>query len=123
MASSTIIKLMALIMAMEVLMLGGGGGSKMVSVSGQEEECGNLVGLGVLLGCQSFIEKDKPMVAPSAECCGAINSIGMNCTCKIITKEIEKIISMEKLVIVAATCGQPLPKGTQCGSYKVPPMA
>ncbi|XVF47293.1 hypothetical protein PTKIN_Ptkin03bG0098300 [Pterospermum kingtungense] len=106
----------ALIMVMEALITGG-----ISQVSGQEE-CGNLVGLGVLLGCQDFIVKDKPKVAPSARCCEAINSIGMNCTCKLITKEIEQTISMEKLLYVAQACGQPLPPGTQCGSYKVPPV-
>ncbi|XP_022731873.1 uncharacterized protein LOC111286255 [Durio zibethinus] len=113
MASWTI-RCMALIMVIEVLILGGRS-----QVSGQEE-CGNLVGLGVLFGCQNFIEKEKPKVAPSADCCKALKSIGMECTCKLITKEIEQIISMEKLVYVAGACGQPIPQGTYCGSYKVP---
>ncbi|XVF04802.1 hypothetical protein REPUB_Repub05bG0116900 [Reevesia pubescens] len=112
MASSTI-RCMALIMVIEVLIMG-----ESSQVSGQGE-CGNLEGLGVLFGCLNFIEKDKPKVAPSTECCGAVNSIGMNCTCKLITKEIEQIISMEKLVYVAAACGHPLPPGTQCGSKTV----
>ena len=112
MASSTI-RWMALIMVIEVLILEGSS-----QVSGHEE-CGNLVGLGVLFGCLNFIEKDKPKVAASAECCGALKSIGMKCTCKLITKEIEQTISMEKLVYVAGACGQPLSQGTQCGSKTV----
>ncbi|KAJ6670766.1 BIFUNCTIONAL INHIBITOR/LIPID-TRANSFER PROTEIN/SEED STORAGE 2S ALBUMIN SUPERFAMILY PROTEIN [Salix viminalis] len=32
-----------------------------------------------------------------------------------------KVISMEKVVYVARTCGLPVPPGTVCGSYTVPP--
>ncbi|XVE59939.1 hypothetical protein DITRI_Ditri05aG0086700 [Diplodiscus trichospermus] len=120
MASCTM-RWMGLIMVIEMMLVLGLWGSRSL-VSGNEE-CGNLVGLGVLLGCQNFIQKDEPKVAPSAECCSAVKSIGMKCTCELITKEIEQTISVEKLIYVAASCGQPLPRGTQCGSYKVPAVA
>ncbi|EOY32805.1 Bifunctional inhibitor/lipid-transfer protein/seed storage 2S albumin superfamily protein, putative [Theobroma cacao] len=75
--------------------------------------------MGAFFGYLNFIEKDKPRVAASAECYGALNSIGMKCTCKLITKEIEQTISMEKLIYVAGACGQQLPQRTQCGSMTV----
>lgn len=82
----------------------------------QQQPCGSVDGLAVLLGCQNFLLKDGPKVPPSGDCCKAVEEIGMNCTCKIITKDIEAILSMEKLVFVAQSCGQPLAPGTQCGS-------
>lgn len=94
-----------------ILVLGGGN-----QASAELKECNNLEGLGVLIGCQMFIEKEGEKVAPSADCCQLVNEIGMPCTCKLVTKEIEDTISMEKLIFVAQSCGQPLQKGTNCGS-------
>ncbi|KAJ0021656.1 hypothetical protein Pint_30932 [Pistacia integerrima] len=65
----------------------------------QQRPCGSVDGLAVLLGCQNFLLKDGPKVPPSGDCCKAVEEIGMNCTCKIITKDIEAILSMEKLAI------------------------
>ncbi|KAL5764649.1 hypothetical protein ACOSQ2_017243 [Xanthoceras sorbifolium] len=103
-----------------ILILGGSG---QITAARQpdENECRNGEGLGVLFGCLKFIKKEGPKVEPSSDCCKGVKEIGMTCTCSIITKEIEDIISMEKLLFVAHSCGNSLQPGTTCGSYMVPP--
>lgn len=69
---------------------------------------------GVLFGCLKFIEKDKPKVVPLAQCCGG-SQVNWD-DASLSLRKLRKPLGMEKLVYVAAACGQPLPPGTQCGS-------
>ncbi|EEF48944.1 uncharacterized protein LOC8274340 [Ricinus communis] len=71
--------------------------------------------------CSKFVQKPGPKIHPSEACCKAVKSVDMLCICKHITKEVENIISTEKVVYVARTCGLTLKPGTKCGSYTVPP--
>ncbi|KAI9117789.1 hypothetical protein K1719_011204 [Acacia pycnantha] len=85
-------------------------------------ECGGTPISELMAKCQQYIMPPGPKTQPSAECCSAIKDADMPCLCKHVTKEIEKIVSMDKVVYVCRTCGKDLPAGTQCGSYKVPPL-
>ncbi|KAF5750145.1 hypothetical protein HS088_TW03G00477 [Tripterygium wilfordii] len=78
-------------------------------------------GLGILLGCQDSIVKDKPPIPPSSLCCQAVQYVGMYCPCKLMNNEGMDHLSPEKLVSAGNACGKPLLPGTKCGSYTVPP--
>lgn len=112
--TSLLFKFQSLGLAILLLLLGCMGVTD--NVPSEEDDCGDLRGLGVLLGCLNFIRKDRSQLPPSPECCNYIKQFTMKCTCQIITKEIEETISMEKLVYVAKSCGYPLSPGTKCGS-------
>ncbi|KAJ6691953.1 LIPID TRANSFER PROTEIN [Salix purpurea] len=74
--------------------------------------------------CSRFVRVPGPKVPPSAACCKvaqAVTVADVPCFCKLITPAVQKVISMEKVVYVARTCGLPVPPGTVCGSYTVPP--
>ncbi|KAD7624142.1 hypothetical protein FH972_027325 [Carpinus fangiana] len=79
-------------------------------------ECQPIDDTYILIGCSASLEKDKPQAAPTPLCCKAIRFVGMPCVYNAIRKEIEELYSMEKLVYIAAYCGDPLEPGTHCGS-------
>ncbi|XP_006470720.2 uncharacterized protein LOC102607411 [Citrus sinensis] len=108
---------LAIVAAAGIILVGGKN-----QALAQQDDCGNLSGLGVLVGCQDFIVKEGPKVSPNALCCNAVKEIGMPCTCKLVTKQIEELLSMEKLAFVAQFCGRPIAPGTKCGSYTAPPV-
>ncbi|GMH15729.1 hypothetical protein Nepgr_017570 [Nepenthes gracilis] len=66
--------------------------------------------------CARYVQKTGPSEPPSTECCNAINATDMPCVCSHVTKEVEQMISMEKVVYCAATCGKPFPHGSKCGN-------
>ncbi|XP_045821965.1 uncharacterized protein LOC123914843 [Trifolium pratense] len=73
--------------------------------------------------CSKFVQKTGPPIPPSPGCCAAIRSFDIPCACKLITKEVEKFVSVPKTIAVARSCGLKLPAGMQCGSVRVPPKA
>ncbi|KAJ0980890.1 hypothetical protein J5N97_009145 [Dioscorea zingiberensis] len=73
--------------------------------------------------CKKFVEIPGPPTDPSNECCDAVKKADLPCICKHVPQEIMKFISMEKVSFVARSCGTPLPHGTKCGGYTVPPKA
>ncbi|XAR54419.1 hypothetical protein NMG60_11029535 [Bertholletia excelsa] len=90
-----------------------------ISSRGARGQCqGDLPGL--MAECPRYVGKAGPEVVPSRECCNVVRSVDVECACQYITKEVEQIISMEKVVFVAKSCGKPLPHGSKCGSYTVP---
>ncbi|TVU45518.1 hypothetical protein EJB05_05027 [Eragrostis curvula] len=71
--------------------------------------------------CKQFVMfPENPKIAPSDGCCGVVQKLGdYKCLCKKVTKELEKIVCMEKVVYVAGYCKRPMKPGP-CGSYTVP---
>ncbi|XP_058107151.1 uncharacterized protein LOC131250827 [Magnolia sinica] len=69
--------------------------------------------------CSDYVKKSGPPVPPSQECCVVVRRVDLPCVCKYVTKEVEKIISMEKVVYIAKYCKRPLKPGTKCESYIV----
>ncbi|XP_008776640.1 uncharacterized protein LOC103696715 [Phoenix dactylifera] len=70
--------------------------------------------------CKEYVGKSGPLVPPSVQCCSVVKSADIPCICKYVTPEVEKVISMEKVVYVAKQCSRPLKHGSKCGSYTVP---
>ncbi|XP_011032284.1 PREDICTED: uncharacterized protein LOC105131148 [Populus euphratica] len=74
--------------------------------------------------CSPFVRIPGPRVLPSDACCQAAKQVTVGdlpCVCKLVTPALQKVISMDKALFVARTCGLTVPPGTVCGSYTVPP--
>jgi hypothetical protein len=74
---------------------------------------------GLITQCATFVQKNLPKKIPSSGCCEVIRSVDIPCVCQHITKDIERMIDMEKVVFVAQSCNRPLAHGTKCGSKKL----
>ncbi|KAL9247744.1 hypothetical protein vseg_021144 [Gypsophila vaccaria] len=70
--------------------------------------------------CAKFVLKAGKQTPPSSACCDVVKKADVPCLCKFVTKDIEKIVSAQKAVFVAQTCGVVLQHGSKCGSYKIP---
>ncbi|KAL2329192.1 hypothetical protein Fmac_022619 [Flemingia macrophylla] len=88
-------------------------------VSGQ---CGGSV-TDIISECSQFVQKTGPVVRPSPGCCVELRKLDVPCACKLVTKEVENLVSISKVFFVARSCGLNLPPGMQCGVVKVPPKA
>lgn len=66
--------------------------------------------------CQKYVKKSGPKMTPSPGCCAAVKPVDVPCACAYVTKDIEAMVSMEKVVFVARSCGVKLTPGTKCGS-------
>jgi hypothetical protein len=86
-------------------------------VAGQTCQLGDLQGL--ITQCAVYVKKNVPKMQPSPECCSVVQKVDISCACQKITKEIEQMVDMEKVVFVARSCGKPLAPGTKCGSKKL----
>ncbi|KAK8655163.1 hypothetical protein V6N13_107753 [Hibiscus sabdariffa] len=73
--------------------------------------------------CSQYVKIPGPEVQPSMDCCDVVKSLDVPCICKFVTPELQKLISMEKVVFVGRSCGLTVPPGMKCGSYVVPPLA
>ncbi|KAI3948906.1 hypothetical protein MKW92_028449 [Papaver armeniacum] len=76
---------------------------------------------GLAKECAQYVLRTGSKIPPSKACCELINTIDIPCLCNHATKEIEVIVSMEKVVYVAGLCGKALPRGGKCGSFTIPP--
>ncbi|KAJ9139750.1 hypothetical protein P3X46_030454 [Hevea brasiliensis] len=72
--------------------------------------------IGLATKCKDFVEKEGPIVKPSKDCCAVVKKANVPCVCSLVTKQIEDLISMEKVFYVAKTCGKKVSPGTKCGS-------
>ncbi|XP_068661707.1 uncharacterized protein [Aristolochia californica] len=70
--------------------------------------------------CAEFVSASGPMEPPSADCCQIVRRCNLSCVCSRITREIEQVISPEKVAFVAKSCGRPIPSGTKCGDITIP---
>ncbi|KAK9283530.1 hypothetical protein L1049_011777 [Liquidambar formosana] len=68
--------------------------------------------------CSQYVGNAGPKVAPSQGCCEAIETVDVPCACKYVTREVERIVSMEKVVYVSEFCGIALQHGMKCGSKR-----
>ncbi|XP_040991102.1 uncharacterized protein LOC121238332 [Juglans microcarpa x Juglans regia] len=66
---------------------------------------------GLITQCAMFVQKNVPKSNPSPGCCSVIQTVDIPCACKHITKEVEQMVDMEKVVFVAKYCGRALPQG------------
>ena len=86
-------------------------------VSGAQH-CGmNTNILGQLVSqCEKYVLKSGPKIRPSPGCCAVVKKVDVPCVRKFVTKQIEEIVSIEKMVYVARSCGIKISAGTKCGS-------
>ncbi|XP_054797609.1 uncharacterized protein LOC129302746 [Prosopis cineraria] len=82
-------------------------------------QCGGTPIADLISQCSQFVQPSGPKVNPSPACCTAMKGADIPCLCKLVTKEVEKMVSMEKVVYVARTCGKDVPAGMQCGSFLI----
>ncbi|KAF2301110.1 hypothetical protein GH714_020149 [Hevea brasiliensis] len=71
---------------------------------------------GLITQCAMYVQKGGPRMDPSQGCCNVIKYVDIPCVCKYISKEIEDVIDMDKVVHVADFCSKPLSHGVKCGS-------
>ncbi|KAL8549093.1 hypothetical protein ACS0TY_008092 [Phlomoides rotata] len=76
---------------------------------------------GLITQCGKYVTKLGPKETPSQDCCNVVQNLDFTCVCQHVTPQIEQIISMEKAIFVATSCGKSVPHGAKCGSYTVPP--
>ncbi|KAJ0981692.1 hypothetical protein J5N97_009947 [Dioscorea zingiberensis] len=88
-------------------------------VSGQEpgNDCGGPPLRDLMNKCQPFDDEPEP---PTKDCCIALQNANITNICSCFGR-IERGIILQKLSYIAQQCGRPLPPGTQCASYIVPP--
>ncbi|ERN05098.1 hypothetical protein AMTR_s00053p00148710 [Amborella trichopoda] len=70
----------------------------------------------LMTSCLPYVTKTGPQIPPSAACCSAVVVANMPCVCNYVTKEVEALIDIQKVIFVAQSCKRPLPSGTKCGS-------
>lgn len=78
-------------------------------------QCGGSIPQ-LIAQCSQFVKIEGPKVPPSPGCCTAVKGADIPCVCGLVTREVEKIISMEKVVFVARKCGLTVKPGLKCGS-------
>ncbi|KAL5565834.1 hypothetical protein UlMin_028998 [Ulmus minor] len=89
-------------------------------VTAKQNDCKKSA-LNLATSCSNYVLKSgAPKVKPSPACCRVVKTVDLPCVCNFVTKDIEKVIDMEKVVFVASCCGKKLAPGTKCGSYRVP---
>lgn len=65
--------------------------------------------------CMETIKINQPYKPPSDECIYEVKLSDMICICRILTKDDEKEIAVDKVIRLAAECYRPLPAGSKCG--------
>ncbi|KAF9595176.1 hypothetical protein IFM89_037605 [Coptis chinensis] len=75
---------------------------------------------GLARECAQFVQRSGKLTRPSPGCCNILKNVDIPCACKHVTRDVEQIISMEKVIYVVKCCGRPMRRGTKCGSYRVP---
>lgn len=74
---------------------------------------------GLIQHCGRYVQKQGPNSTPSKDCCDVVHKVNLPCVCDHVTPDLEHIISLEKAMFVAASCGNPVPHGMKCGSMKL----
>ncbi|CAK8538883.1 unnamed protein product [Lathyrus sativus] len=85
-----------------------------------EFECGGDI-VAIKTQCERFVQKGGPKIPPSKSCCEALKDADITCYCKYLTPDIEKMLSIEKVLFVAKTCRCKNIPTDKCGSYIIPP--
>ncbi|XP_026418200.1 protein LIM3-like [Papaver somniferum] len=86
-----------------------------VSADGCEGDLRGLTGR-----CAPYVLKMGPKIRPSRGCCDVVRKVDIPCVCRQVTPEIEKLVSIKKVLYVAQFCGKNVPHGTKCGSVTTP---
>lgn len=72
---------------------------------------------GLIRECKPYVMfPASPKITPSSACCSVVQKVNAPCISSKVTKEIEKVVCMDKVVYVADYCKNPLKPGSDCGS-------
>ncbi|KAL6130005.1 hypothetical protein ACLB2K_068387 [Fragaria x ananassa] len=94
--------------------------SELDVVLGQAACQGDMQGL--ITQCEPYVMKGSLLPPTGSEgCCAKIKTLDIPCACQHVTKVVETVVDMGKVVKVVRSCGIPVPEGMKCGSYTVPP--
>ena len=67
--------------------------------------------------CEAYVMKGSLLPPTGSQgCCAAIKTIDIPCACQHVTKAIEGLVDMDRVVKVVRSCGISVPQGMQCGS-------
>jgi len=85
-------------------------------VGSQAEDCEQDLS-SLVSQCKQYVMfPANPKMPPSDGCCAVVQKVNVPCLCSKVTKEIEKVVCMEKVVYVADKCKRPFTHGFKCGS-------
>ncbi|CAI0412831.1 unnamed protein product [Linum tenue] len=92
------------------------------STSTSTSSCVHEQSRNVIRRCARLISKTGASLdEPSAECCDAVRKAKLlPCLCSYITRDMEDLVDVGKVVGVFASCGKTVRPGTKCASYIVP---
>ncbi|XP_026425897.1 uncharacterized protein LOC113322091 [Papaver somniferum] len=76
--------------------------------------------LGLTGRCAQYVLKMGPKIRPSRGCCDVVRKVDIPYVCQQVTPEIEKLVSIKKVLYVAQFCGKDVPHGAKCGSVTTP---
>ncbi|TVU38544.1 hypothetical protein EJB05_11920, partial [Eragrostis curvula] len=75
----------------------------------------------VMAKCIATITNHGPYAPPNLPCRQAVAASDMVCICRTLSHLDETSVSASKLVHLAKDCGKPVPVGSKCGSWTIPP--
>ncbi|PNT73041.1 hypothetical protein BRADI_2g52525v3, partial [Brachypodium distachyon] len=56
---------------------------------------------GLVQECKQYVLfRANPRIPPSDACCGVVKKVNVPCLCNKVTKEVEKLVCMDKVVYV-----------------------
>ncbi|CAN1751120.1 hypothetical protein LINPERHAP1_LOCUS4240 [Linum perenne] len=80
-------------------------------------ECDHESSRNVIRRCMTWIVTVGPPVNPTGVCCEAVRKARlMPCLCQYITRDMEDLVSVNKLVRLFNSCGKRVRPGTKCSS-------
>ncbi|CAL1409676.1 unnamed protein product [Linum trigynum] len=92
------------------------------STSSSSSSCVHEQSRNVIRRCARLISKTGASLdEPSAECCDAVRKAKLlPCLCSYITRDMEDLVDVGKVIGVFASCGKTVRPGTKCASYIFP---
>ncbi|CAL1391023.1 unnamed protein product [Linum trigynum] len=90
--------------------------------SSTSSSCVHEQSRNVIRRCARLISKTGASLdEPSAECCDAVRKAKLlPCLCSYITRDMEDLVDVGRVVDVFTSCGKIVRPGTKCASYTVP---
>ncbi|KAF9594918.1 hypothetical protein IFM89_035482 [Coptis chinensis] len=56
---------------------------------------------GLARECAQFVQRSGKLTRPSPGCCNILKNVDIPCACKHVTRDVEQIISMEKVIYMS----------------------
>ncbi|KAI3837807.1 hypothetical protein MKW98_004865 [Papaver atlanticum] len=69
--------------------------------------------------CKKYVSKEGAQLQPSEDCCSLVRQVSIPCICEHATKEVVKLISLEKVFYVVGTCDRKIPPMKKCVAISI----